>query len=420
MASTGDEPRGLANLRGRPCHRRGPAPVKLSGAILGVFALLVTGALAPAAEADRPLRSEVALQTTLCVRCPPAAPEATLMPPPEGEIEDACGAAFAPSGRLYISDYYHRVIDVYEPTAGNQPASFNSQIQLPGSNPLFGSDNLDSACSLAFDGAGRLYAGEYHGGVVELSPTRLGIDSGESTGIAVDLSTERLFIDKRTYVAEYSIPVAPGDPPLRTLAADANAEYFGLGAYQGRIYLADAADPSVKVFEPQTSTSVPVATIDAGFRSLADASLAIDPSDGHLLVVDNLQPGYEHPISTVFEFDSAANGYAPLGRLPGAPVHGLPSGIAADSNGTLIVTDGNDELANAFAYGPYQEGFASPSAAATPSAPPPPATAAAASSPATQLAVPAATAATAAQAPKSRHHRKHRHHRRHQAGAGRR
>ena len=90
------------------------------------------------------------------------------------------------------------------------------------------------------------------------------------------------------------------------------------------------------------------------FNSLVDASLAVDPTNGNLLVVDNLQPGFEHPKSAIYEFDSTG---APLGALPGTPVDGEPSGIAvASGSGRLYVTDGNSELSNVYEYGSYTAG----------------------------------------------------------------
>jgi len=80
-------------------------------------------------------------------------------------------------------------------------------------------------------------------------------------------------------------------------------------------------------------------------------------------VVDNQQPGFEHPLSSVLEFGSPGAGYPFLGPLPGAPVDGGPSGIAVAANGSAIVTDGNGELSNAFLYSAYGEGLAGPSIA---------------------------------------------------------
>jgi DNA-binding beta-propeller fold protein YncE len=311
-----------------------------------VLVCLLLGAAAPNAEAGRALLSAAALETAGA--------------PPEGQIEGPCGLAVSPLGDLYLADYYHRTIDRFSMPTAAVPGSYFSQIVLPGANEGFGVNTLDAACGLAFDAAGNLYGNEWHQGVVRLTGGEAPVDSGESTGLAIDPTTNRLYVDDRTYVAEYELPVSPGDKPLAKIDLGSLAEGYGLAAFGGRVYVADAAANAVKVFEPPTSA--PVATIAGQFNSLVDASLAIDPSNEHLLVVDNRQPGFEHPKSAVLEFASAADGYAFLGALPGAPVHGGPSGIAVGADGRAIVTDGNSELGNAFLYGPYESGspFAAP------------------------------------------------------------
>jgi DNA-binding beta-propeller fold protein YncE len=307
-----------------------------------VLALLLGAA--PSAGASRALLSEAALET--------AAPQA---PPPDGQIEGPCGLAVSPGGMVYLADYYHRAIDVFKmPTAATR-GRYESQFILPGSNPEPGVNTLDAVCGLAIDSAGNLYGNEWHQSVIDLSGGEGVIDSGESTGVAIDPSSDRLYVDDRTYVAEYALPASPGDEPLAKIGLGSLSEGFGLAAAGGRVYVADAGDQSVEVFVPAISLTNPVAVISGQFSSLTEAALAIDPTNGHLLVVDNLQPGFERPKSAVREFASAAGGYAYLGALPGAPVDGGPSGIAVNSAGEAIVTDGNSELANAFLYGPYEE-----------------------------------------------------------------
>jgi hypothetical protein len=66
-----------------------------------IACLLLGGALllcllAPCAQANRTLLSKEALQTN----------EKTPIPPPDGDIEAACGLAFS-GENLYVSDYYH-------------------------------------------------------------------------------------------------------------------------------------------------------------------------------------------------------------------------------------------------------------------------------------------------------------------------
>jgi hypothetical protein len=321
-----------------------------------VCALLLTLG-AGAAHASRTLLDETAVKTTFCNRCPLPSPSeiAHPIPPPEFQIEGACGLAVAGS-TLYVSDYYHRVVDVYSVSGNYQ----NEQLGLPGENPIFGVNTLDGVCGLAADSSGNLYANEMHEAVLRLKPSLQTIDTGESTGVAVD-GAGNLYVDDRTYVAEYEAPVEPGSPPDVTIGLNHIDDGYGLAVFAGRVYVPDAAEGTVEVFEPAVKLAEPVLTIirPGGFKSLVDAAVAVDPTNGHLLVVDNPQPGFEHPVAAVYEFDSSG---AFLGALPRpevggratGPVFGEPSGIAVDpASGELFVTDGNSELANVFAYGPY-------------------------------------------------------------------
>jgi len=323
---------------------------------VGLAALLLAGS----AGATRQLLTKTAVKTDVCANCTwEGLAKPPFMVPPEGELEGPCGLAVNPSGRIYVSDYYHRTIDAFAPFNSAEPSLYLSQIALPGGNSTFSAVNtLDSICGLAFDAAGDLYGNEWHQGVVRLTGGEATIDSGESTGLAIDPSTNRLYVDDRTRIAEYSLPFTPGDEPVAIIGAGNLGDGYGLAAFEGRVYVADASAGKVKVFEPAADVDVPAANISGSFVSLTDAALAIDPTNGHLLVVDNRQPGFEHPKSALLEFDSAANGYAALGTLPGAPVDGGPSGIAVLPDGKVLVTDGNGELSNAFLYGPFESAFA--------------------------------------------------------------
>jgi DNA-binding beta-propeller fold protein YncE len=373
--------------------------LRVIGLLCALLAMLLTAT--PSAQASRPLLSEKAVKPT---------GEGSQIP--EEEIEGACGVALF-GGAIYVSDYYHFAVDV-----------FGSATQVLAQPPAA---DRDGPCGLAFDPSGNLYVNYWHHSVAKFAPPYSygaiqTFDSEESTGVAVDQASGTVYVNDRTYVAVYQPSGAPlldgeGDPLQIGLGNLEDA--FGVATFAGRVYVPDAADDTVKVFEPATSTSVPLATI-AGFNSLTDAALAVDPTNGHLLVVDNAQPLFEHPKSEIREFGSAADGYPDLGVLPGAPVFGGPSGIAVSATGTVLVTDGNSELANVFAFGPYVAG--SPAALA-PAAPAAPAAATSAVAPAGAALVqaPSSTAAPPRAHPRRKQHRRPaRHRHRHRKMGGRR
>ena len=329
-------------------------------AIMGCLFCTLLAALAlgaGTAQADRALLTETAVETTFCIRCPPRVHPETLnlVPPPDGQIEGPCGFAVAPEGGIYVSDYYHHVVHDYS-------GGYQSSLAV--------GDPPEGPCGLAFDPvAGALYVNLWHESVVRLKPTFQVFDTANSTGVAVD-AAGNVYVDDRTYVAVYEpsgAPVLDEGEPLR-IGLGSLGEGFGLAVFAGKVYVPDAADNTVKVYEPAVDPLQPSDTISPpeGFNSLVDSSVAVDPTNGNLLVVDNLKPGYEHPAAGVLEFDSAGNF---LGQLPSCPqppkdcvqgrgpVHGEPSGIAVDpASGFLFVTDGNGEESNVFGYSPYTAG----------------------------------------------------------------
>jgi DNA-binding beta-propeller fold protein YncE len=293
------------------------------------LALLGLLLLAPTAQANRSLLTEKAVE-----------PKGV----PGGALEGPCGVALSPSGQIYVSAYYAHAVDVFSGNGGFQ-SSFGA-----GASP-------EGACQLAASAGGALYANLWHEGVERLLPSRLGFDEAESTGVALD-SSGNVYADDRTRVEVYE----PSGMSLRTIASDPGAEYYGLAVSGGRVYLADAATDTVKVFEADGAPAGPVAEINGSatpegeFVSLVDASLAIDPTNSHLLVMDNTQPGFTHPKGVIYELGSAG---AYLGKLPGAPIDGGPSGMDVSPTGILYVTSGNSEEGTVFTYGAYSEGLGS-------------------------------------------------------------
>ncbi len=300
-----------------------------------------------------------------------------------GQIEGACGVAIG-GGQTFVSDYYHRTIDIFPDGSGRIAAG-----------------PLDGFCGLAFGPDGALYANEWHQGVSRVLPSVQSIDSDESTGVAVDQASGDVYVDDRTYVARYEAPIAPEEPPAQIIGLGSLGEGFGVAVEAGRVYVPDAADNTIKVYEPAVDPLNPVLSFSppGGFSSLTDAAITTDPTNGHVLVLDNLQPGFEFPEAAVEEFSSSGTF---LGSLSRRVIDGEPSGLST-SEGNVYVTDGNSEESNVMQFGPYVGGgggFA-PLAAPSPSAVP--TGAQEASSPAPALAPPRLRPAAAKRRPK--HHK---------------
>jgi hypothetical protein len=260
-------------------------------------------------------------------------------------IEGACGVALG-SGKIYVSDYYHHAIDVFS-GAGEY------QSQLPFNSP-------SGPCQLATSPSGALYVNDWHEGVSRVLPSLLSFDQEESTGVAVDQASGNLYVNDRSYVAVYEpsgAPVLKEGQPLQ-IGLGSLGDAYGLALFGGKLYVPDAADGTVKVYEPAVDTVNPVLMIDgsetpqAGFNSLVDTSVAIDPTNAHLLVLDNLQPGFEHPEAVLDEFDSSGKF---LGQVSKKLIDGGPSGLAF-SGSSLYATSGNSEGSAVFQFGAYLAG----------------------------------------------------------------
>jgi DNA-binding beta-propeller fold protein YncE len=286
------------------------------------------------------------------------------LPPHSELLEDPCGVALDSQGDIYVADYYHDQIAIFEPSGGLLTR-------------ITAVDPGDGPCALAVAADGDLYINDYHRDVVRLTPSqfpprsgttygeRLQIDPGPATGLALDPGGGNLLIDERTRIVERE----PSGAPVRSFGEVSLGSGYGVAASGfpatlGDVYVADAATDTVKVFAPSGALSGTVdgaGTPQGGFASLVDSALAVDDSDGHLFVTDNLQDEFfEHPRATLDEFNSAG---AYRGGLPEFPtiLAGEPSGLAIDnsggaSQGDVYLTSGNSEAASVGVYGPTAAG----------------------------------------------------------------
>jgi DNA-binding beta-propeller fold protein YncE len=313
----------------------------------------------------------------------PADSEPPLVPPPAGNLEGPCGLAVDASGRFYVSDYHHDVVDVFDPNLLYQ-------------GQLASVDPLDGPCGLALDAGGRLYVNDFHRAVLGFgaypafgSATTIAgapLDGARPTGVAADPLAGRVYVNERTHVAVYDesgAVVMDGSEPLR-IGAGSLQEGYGLAvsgfpATKGRLYVPDADTDTVKIYDPAISKSTPVATIsgaatpNGAFSSLRDGAIAVDRVSGNVYVADDLQPAYtERPQAVVHVF-SPAGGY--LGHLKHLILDARPPGLAVDNSsistqGRVYVTSGNTENASVIGYPAGAETTAPPICALAITCPP--------------------------------------------------
>jgi List-Bact-rpt repeat protein len=297
-----------------------------------------------------------------------------LLPPPRAEIYGPCGLGVDSTGAFYVSDYYHDVIDKYEPNAAYgstnpRPSGATGYLgQVPGTDPA------DGPCALAFDGSDNLYANVFHRSVVKYGAGVIdgqGIFPTHPTGVAADTSSGLVYVDDRTYVAVYDSsgsPLMDGAVPLRIGALQ---DGYGVAVSQfpgsaGRLYVPDAGTNTVKVYDPAVSKANPVETIDGSetppgeFVSLRDASVGVDRVTGEIYVVDNLQPVDTEKPRAIVDVFAADGSYE--GHLKFLVVDALPAGLAVDNSpsatspigtqGRVYVTSGNTEGGSIYAYPP--------------------------------------------------------------------
>ncbi|MFP5389422.1 MAG: NHL repeat-containing protein [Thermoleophilia bacterium] len=332
------------------------------GAAMAIMALLVGAAPAAAAPSD-PLYVFSPLP-------PPPPPPGQPLPPypgPNGYLNGPCGVAVGSTGSFWLSDGYHRSVDVFSSNAGNvQPwQAFEGQPLAAWGQPNPHTRAYDDPCGLALDSTGTLYVNNFHrnvarfGAPVSAATGAVLAGTEEATGVAVDPADDHAYVDLRDQVSEYDSSGAF----VRDIGAASLQDGYGIAvsgfpATAGFLYVPDAASETVKVYDPALDPDNPVAQIagpPGGFSSLRDSALAVDDSSGVIYVLDETQPtDTEEPRGRVDAF-SATGAY--LGHLKYDVIDGGPSGIAVDNSATatqgrVYLTTGNTHQGGVYAYGP--------------------------------------------------------------------
>jgi len=293
------------------------------------------------------------------------------------QLIDVCGVAVDSKENVYLADYYQNQIVILSPD--EQLIAYITNINPPAPS---GTGSLNGPCDLAVDSAGRLYVNNYHQDVVRLTPSEfpptptttygpaVTISTADPTGVAVDPASDELYVNARTHVAVYDpsgAPVLAGGEPLRIgLGSLSDAYGVAISAYPGtagRLYVAEAADRTVKVYDPALDPLNPIevfhgaGTPPGAFEHLTDSDLAVDPLDGHLYLADNLDPHFEKPEATVYELSATGHyrGEVPRPLVEGQRPHLLfaaePSAVAV-ANGNVYVSSGNQEDSKVLVFGP--------------------------------------------------------------------
>ena len=317
-------------------------------------AVLTLAAAAPATAADP-------IYTFIPSPPPPPAP---VTPPPTGNISGPCGLAVNSSGQIYVSDYYHRVIDVF--SAGASQASLPSY-----SSQIRDVDPLNGPCGLAFDGSNNLYVNNFHRNVMKTPPGGTvfsgdPLDDEQPTGVAVD-ATGNVYVNNRTYVAKFDST----GTLLDRIGEGRIGDGYGLAVSQfastlGYVFVPDASTNTVKIFDPLADRVNPKAELrdpfGKAFISLRDSAIAVDKATGEVYFADNTQPQHtEKPQATIYSYNSntawSSSTSTWRGYLPFQVTTALPPGLAIDNSaqptqGRVYVTSGNTHQAGWYAYAP--------------------------------------------------------------------
>jgi sugar lactone lactonase YvrE len=272
---------------------------------------------------------------------------------PSLEFDKACGVAVDSDGNVYVANSNNSAIDVFDSSGAY----------------LTSIADANGPCGLAVDGAGNVYAVDTAtGNVVLFAPTggtfpptagltyaaAVTVDSSTvARAVAVNPANDHVFVNRGTEIVEYDVK---GTALLKSeIGKGTLTQGFGVDVYDatGNVYASDESG-EVYVFNP-AGTEV-LTTIDGSespvgtFGTLPQANIAVNQSNGHVLVSDVKEGG------AVYEFESTGPYLSTIEHED--LVDAAPSDVAVDpSEGTLTagriyVSAGPGPGAEVLAFGP--------------------------------------------------------------------
>lgn len=157
------------------------------------------------------------------------------------QLGELCGVAVGPSGSVYVGNYEGSAVEEYLPSANPvKNSDFVSQIS-----------GVPTPCQVAVDSAGNVYAVSFEGAVRKYSSqgAPLGIlDHNNTFSIAVDPTTQDVYADEGTRIAQYDSSGTLLDT-FPTLATGGNSYGVAEDGASGYVYVSDEDNHLVDIYE---------------------------------------------------------------------------------------------------------------------------------------------------------------------------
>ena len=225
---------------------------------------------------------------------------------PGAPWSEPCGVAVDPSGAVFVG-LFGGDVNRYAPKA----------------NPVTDGDFVSSTegvqepCQVAVDSAGHVFADQWSSGPVTRFPGG-DLVTGSGSTLAVNPTTDELFVDEGTRVQQYGPHGEPFGKPIGTLGSDGEEPISGsfgvaVNGETKQVYVSDGGRARIDIFGPGVFVPEPVVTI-------APAT-SITPSGGTLEGTVNPEGHstdwhFEYSTDGGASWESTAGGNAGFGTIP--------------------------------------------------------------------------------------------------------